>query len=52
MSTAPASAPLVPSGPALHAAVGELTAAAARVRDLLAAGSLDQLSEAAIARPP
>ena len=50
MSTAPASAPLVPSGPALHAAVSELTAAAARVRDLLAAGSLDQLSEAAIAQ--
>ena len=50
MSTAPASAPLVPSGPALHAAVGELTAAAARVRDLLAAGSLDRLSEAAIAQ--
>ena len=49
MSTAPASAPLIPSGPALHAAVGELAAIAARVQALLAAGSLDQLSEAAIA---
>jgi hypothetical protein len=39
-----------PSGPALHAAVGELTAAAARVQGLIAAGSREELPEAAVAQ--
>ncbi|HEY7859467.1 MAG TPA: hypothetical protein VIC82_13295, partial [Candidatus Nanopelagicales bacterium] len=49
MSTASVMSPLVPSGPALHVAVVELTAVAARVQELLAAGSLEQLSESAVA---
>ncbi|MFI5313983.1 MAG: hypothetical protein ACHQ06_07500 [Candidatus Dormibacteria bacterium] len=49
MSTASVMSPLVPSGPALHVALGELTAVAARVQELLAAGSLEQLSESAVA---
>ena len=50
MSTAPSAPPLVPSGPGLHAAVSRLQADAAAVQALLAAGSLEQLSEAAMAQ--
>ena len=49
MSTSPLRALPDPSGPELAAAVRQLTSAAAMVRDLVGAGALGELSDAAVA---